>query len=381
MTNSHTKPLPPPPSPDTRHTGVDVSLTRDQGAVKAGAGKGMGTDAGRNAGAGKPLTPAQAFDALYAFCAPALVRQSYLLTGRRDRAREAVERAFQLAWQRWPEVAHDRDPAGWMRALAYDCALSPWYRFLPRNRIPDPPPEPADRALQHALLRLPPSYRRTLVLYDGVGLDLPETAAETEASTPATANRLMHAREAVAARLPELADPAELHRRLVRLGSAWHLAATGPVVGPGVAVAAGAGVAVGSVVGAGAAVRAGVPVVGAPAGPGAAPGAGPGSGTGTGSGVPAGPAAPVAVRTAGERSTRFWTRSAIAFTVTIIGATALTLHTAPTRYFAPVSPGHAVQGLPAPGALGPLSQQEQHLRAALKKKADAGPERLAPEAR
>ncbi|MFF0968075.1 RNA polymerase sigma factor [Streptomyces sp. NPDC003703] len=371
MTSSHTKPLPPPPPPGARHTGTDAPLTPAQTGV--------------------PLTPAQAFDALYAFCAPALVRQSYLLTGRRDRAREAVERAFQLAWQRWPEVAHDRDPAGWMRALAYDCALSPWYRFLPRNRIPDPPPAPADRALQHALLRLPPSYRRTLVLYDGVGLDLPETAAETEASTPATANRLMHAREAVAACLPELADPAELHRRLVRLGSAWHLAATGPAkgtamgtaMGPGVAVAAGAGIAVGSVVGAGAAVRAGVPVVGAPAGPGAAPGAGSGTGagTGTGTGVPAGPATPVAVRTAGERSTRFWTRSAIAFTVTIIGATALTLHTAPTRYFAPVSPGHAVQGLPVPGALGPLSQQEQRLRAALKKQADAGPERLAPEAR
>lgn len=53
------------------------------------------------------LTPDQAFDALYAFCAPALVRQTYLLTGRRELARESVERAFQIAWQRWPEVARD----------------------------------------------------------------------------------------------------------------------------------------------------------------------------------------------------------------------------------------------------------------------------------
>ena len=66
------------------------------------------------------LTPAQAFDALYAFCAPALVRQAYLLTGRRELARESVERAFQLAWQRWPEVAVDPDPAGWMRAMTYE---------------------------------------------------------------------------------------------------------------------------------------------------------------------------------------------------------------------------------------------------------------------
>lgn len=375
MTTSHANPR--PPRPVDRHPAPGATLTRTQIERKTGAC------------AAEPLTPAQAFDALYAFCAPALVRQAYLLTGRRERAREAVERAFQLAWQRWPEVAHDRDPAGWVRATTYDCALSPWHRCLPRNRVPDPPPDPADRALQHSLLRLPPSYRRTLVLYDGVGLDLPETAAETEASTPAAANRLMHAREAVAACLPELADPAELHRRLVRLGSAWHLAgdATRTVMGAGAAVAAGAGVVVGPGTGAGARAAAGA---GGGVGAGGAVGAG-AAVTSAGAAVrvaaagsvpgPAGPAAPAAVRTAGERSTRFWTRSAIAFTVTIIGATALTLQTAPTRYFAPVSPGHAVQGLPVQGLLGPLSQQEQKLRAELKKEVTSGPERLAPETR
>lgn len=155
-----------------------------------------------------PLTPAQAFDALYASCAPALVRQTFLLTGRRELAREAVAWAFQRAWLRWPEVARDRDPAGWVRATAHDFALSPWHRFRPRYRHPEPPPaDPADRALLDALLQLPPAYRRTLVLYDGLGLGLPETAAETEASTPAAASRLTHAREALAAQLPELADP------------------------------------------------------------------------------------------------------------------------------------------------------------------------------
>lgn len=263
------------------------------------------------------LTPVQAFDALYAYCAPALVRQTYLLTGRHDRAREAVEHAFQQAWQRWPEVAHDRDPAGWVRAAAYECALSPWHRFRPGGQLTDPPPDPADRALQEVLLRLPPPHRRTLVLYDGVGLDLPETAAETEASTPAAANRLMHAREAVAARLPELADTAELHRRLTRLAATERLPAV----------------------------------------------------------------MPTAVRTTGERRTRFWTRSAVAFTVTIIGATALTLRTAPTHYLAPVSPGHAVAGLPAAGALGPLSKDALKLREKLRKEQAAGPERLVPEAR
>ncbi|WP_107499572.1 helix-turn-helix domain-containing protein, partial [Streptomyces sp. f51] len=153
------------------------------------------------------VSPAEAFDELYARTAPGLVRQTYLLTGRRALARESVERAFELAWQRWPEVAVDRDPAGWVRAAAYEYAMSPWHRLRRTHRQPDAPPtEPGKRALFDALLDLPPAYRRTLLLYDGVGLDLPETAAETEASTPAAAGRLMTARAAVAERLPELAD-------------------------------------------------------------------------------------------------------------------------------------------------------------------------------
>nr|WP_256096468.1 sigma-70 family RNA polymerase sigma factor [Streptomyces sp. LUP30] len=265
-----------------------------------------------------PLTPAQAFDALYAFCAPALVRQAYLLCGRRELARESVERAFQVAWERWPEVAVDRDPAGWVRATAYEYALSPWHRFRPRYRHPEPPPaDLADRALLDVLLALPAPCRRTLLLYDGVGLDLPETAAETEASTPATANRLLRARESVAARLPELADPAALHRRLVEVASVERLRA----------------------------------------------------------------AKPPTVRTGSERRARFWTRAAIAFTVAIIGATALTLRTAPTRYEPPVPPGETVRGVPPRAAPGTLSDAELRLRAKLRSATDHGPQRMLPEPR
>ncbi|MFF4748602.1 sigma factor-like helix-turn-helix DNA-binding protein [Streptomyces sp. NPDC002514] len=264
------------------------------------------------------LTPAQAFDALYAFCAPALVRQTYLLSGRPELARESVERAFQLAWQSWPEVALDRDPAGWVRAAAYEYALSPWHRFRPRYRRPDPPPaDPGDRALLNALLGLPPSYRRALVLYDGVGLGLPETAAETEASTPATASRLTRARAEVAARVPEVSDPAVLHRRLAELAAAERLR----------------------------------------------------------------PAKPEPVRTHGERRNRFWTQAAIAFTITIIGSTALTLRTAPTHYEPPLAPAQAIRGVPAEAALGPLSHAEQQLRTKLRTATTNGPERLVPVSR
>lgn len=264
------------------------------------------------------LTPAQAFDALYAFCAPSLVRQTYLLTGRRELAGESVERAFQLAWQHWPEVARDRDPAGWVRATAYEYALSPWHRFRLRYRHPEPPPADArDRALMAALLKLPPPCRRTLLLYDGVGLDLPETAAETEASTPATANRLLRARAAVSERLPELSDPAQLHRSLAELASAERLRA----------------------------------------------------------------ARPPAVRNGSERRARYWTRAAIAFTVALIATTALTLRTAPTHYEPPVSPGETVRGVPPRVAPGSLSQEQRELRTKLREETASGPEKLIPQVR
>ncbi|MFC8079821.1 helix-turn-helix domain-containing protein [Streptomyces sp. NPDC057307] len=272
--------------------------------------------AGAAAAEAAKLTPAQAFDELYAYASPALVRQTYLLTGRRTLAQESVERAFHLAWHRWPEVAVDRDPAGWVRGAAYDYATSPWHRFRRAHRHPDPPNGAREgRALRRALLDLPPMYRRTLLLYDGLGLDLPETAAETEATTPAAANRLLHAREAVAEQLPDLGDDQVLHERLREL--------TETVSAPAVASAP-------------------------------------------------------AVRLGSERRAKFWTRAAIAVTVLIIGATAYTVVTAPRQYEPTPAPGQRVGGVPAPMGPQKLSKQDLKLRAKLRAVPLNGPERLLP---
>ncbi|MFF3685566.1 sigma factor-like helix-turn-helix DNA-binding protein [Streptomyces sp. NPDC002187] len=265
-------------------------------------------------------TPGEAFDALYAHAAPALVRQTYLLTGRTELSRESVERAFHLAWQRWPEVAVDRDPVGWVRAVAYEYAMSPWHRMRRAHRHPDSPQETGNRpALLDALQELPPPYRRTLLLYDGLGLDLPETAAETEASTPAAANRLLHARDAVAGRLPELGDPELLQQQLRALAGA-------------------------------------VPVPRM---------------------TPAG-----TVRATCERRAVVWTRVAVAATSLIVAATAITLITAPRHYERPVPPGQWVEGVPAPHP-GPqlLSQKDRTLRDRLNAEPAKGPNRLIPQLR
>ncbi|MFF5725597.1 helix-turn-helix domain-containing protein [[Kitasatospora] papulosa] len=269
------------------------------------------------------LTAEEAYDDLYGRTAPGLTRQVFLLTGHRGLAVEAVEHAFRIAWQRWPEVARDRDPAGWVRAASYEYAMSPWHRLRRSRRRTDPLPEdPARRALLDAVLGLPPSYRRTLLLHDGVGLGLPETAAETEASTHAAARRLLNARAAVAELLPAPADRAD------------------PGTGP-------------------------------------APLRGPLAALSLAEEVPAPPAAPV-VRARGERVAQLWTRAALYFGVLLIGATAFTLHTAPTHYEEPLAPAERVGGVPPLGGPEKLTPQDLKLQKALKGELAHGPERLVP---
>lgn len=80
---------------------------------------------------------------MYDYAAPALTRQAYLLTGRRRLSHEAVEQAFQQAWARWPEVAVDPDPVGWVRAAVYEYALSPGTGSAAPTSTPTrPPPTP-----------------------------------------------------------------------------------------------------------------------------------------------------------------------------------------------------------------------------------------------
>ncbi|MGW0961065.1 DNA-directed RNA polymerase sigma-70 factor [Streptomyces gelaticus] len=303
-------------------TSNDVSATSGPASTANGGSATSGPASGTEAAG---LSPAEAFDALYKHSAAALFRQTFLLTGRRNLSRESVARAFALAWERWPEVAVDRDPVGWVRAAAYEYATSPWHRLRRSHRRLDPPPaEPGPRALLDAMLALPPSYRRTLLLYDGVGLDLPETAAETEASTPAAAGRLMNARAAVAERLPELAEPSSPAEQSALLNE-----------------------------------RLGALALAQPS-----------------DSLPS----PLTVRTDSERKARLWTRAAVSFTVLIIGLTLFTLGTAPTRYETPESPAQQVDGVPPRGGTQKLTPQDLKLQKRLHGEFVRGPARLVPEA-
>ncbi|MFE9841048.1 helix-turn-helix domain-containing protein [Streptomyces goshikiensis] len=282
-----------------------------------------GADSGDPAEPPAPLTPADVFDALYDRAAPALLRQAYLLTGRRALAMESVERAFHLAWNRWPELVADPDPVGWVRSAAYEYALSPWHQFRRAHRHPDKPPaEPADRILLDAMLQLSPMHRRTVLLYDGIGLDLPDTAAETEATTPTAAGRLLRAHAELAARIPELAAvPPEKQSAVLR----HRLGALRPS-------------------------------------------------------VPLEPRPAVAVRGSGEHRTRLWGRAVLGLTAMIAVATSYTLSTAPTHYIPPLAPGASVSGVPPLSGPQHLTQRSKELHDKLRNDPEAGPARLAPKA-
>ncbi|MDK1472782.1 RNA polymerase subunit sigma-24 [Streptomyces sp. 549] len=201
-------------------------------AIAAGEDDGEVADGpdGRSRSGCDAVGAAAAFDALYTRHVRPLTRQTFLLTGHRGLAESAVRRAFHTAWERWPEVAVDRDPAGWVRACSHEYALSPWNRLRPGHHSPETYAGlPEDKECLDALLSLPPCYRRTLLLHDGIGLGLAETAAESEASTPATAGRLVHAREALAGLLPEVdGTPPEQRGELIG-GLLRRVAAAQPV--------------------------------------------------------------------------------------------------------------------------------------------------------
>jgi hypothetical protein len=150
-----------------------------------------------------------------------------------------------------------------------------------------------------------------------VGLDLPETAAETEASTPATAGRVQYARAVVTACLPEPATAEDLPRLLTELAADVRPRPTRPIV----------------------------------------------------------------LRTKADLRARRWIHAAVVFASVLLTTTALTLRTAPDHYEPPVPPGAPVSGVPPQAVPGPLSHKQLKLRSKLRAATAAGPERLQPEAR
>jgi len=146
------------------------------------------------------------FDAFYHATSRALLRQMYAMTGNFADAQDSVQEAYARAWQHWGTVREARDPAAWVRTVAWRISASRWrkakggVKALVRHGPPDPgvEPSPDNVALVAALRQIPEAQRRAVVLHHLGGLSVEEVARETGAPTGTVKARLSRGRAALA---------------------------------------------------------------------------------------------------------------------------------------------------------------------------------------
>nr|WP_239134214.1 sigma-70 family RNA polymerase sigma factor [Rugosimonospora africana] len=139
-----------------------------------------------------------------------LTLQLNAYVGSLSEAQDLVQEAFCRAIPRWQKLSAYDDPAGWVRRVAWNLAISGWRRhrtvmaFLGRQReqhVEGPSPDRV--ALMRALATLPDRQRRIFVLYYIAGDSVLEIA-EREGVPEGTVKSWLHrARSAVAAQLTD----------------------------------------------------------------------------------------------------------------------------------------------------------------------------------
>ncbi|MEW2519116.1 SigE family RNA polymerase sigma factor [Actinacidiphila alni] len=159
--------------------------------------------------------PAADFDQFYAATAKRMVAVVYTITGDLGEAEDAVQEAYARAWQRWPKLVAEGDPAPWVRTVAVRLAVSTWRKARNRMRAhfrhgppPDAPALAPDRvALIAALRTLGDDQRTAVVMHHLLDLPVEEIARQTGVSGAAVRARLSRGRRALGALLQD--DPAD----------------------------------------------------------------------------------------------------------------------------------------------------------------------------
>lgn len=154
------------------------------------------------------------FDEFYRASRDRLAVQIAALTGDAGEAVDHVQEAFIRAWTRWTYVGGLEDPAGWVRRVAYNLAVSRWRRarrVVLRARAVDAAVEwdDAQREVVDALRTLPRAQREAIVLHHLVGLSVDEIATELHAPAGTVKSWLSRGRRQLAT---ALATPEEVSR-------------------------------------------------------------------------------------------------------------------------------------------------------------------------
>jgi RNA polymerase sigma factor (sigma-70 family) len=149
----------------------------------------------------------EAYDAFFRSSWGRLRGQAYVLTGSQEQAQDLTQEALLRAWTHWGRIAGYEDPEGWTRRVLHNLCIQSW-RTSERRRRTGPPerattPDAADDhvRLAQAMRTLPPDQARALLLHDGLGMTVAETARELGANDGTVKSWLSRSRKVVAAQL------------------------------------------------------------------------------------------------------------------------------------------------------------------------------------
>lgn len=148
----------------------------------------------------------ETFGVFYRATYQGTVAYLYALAGDLGEAQEAAQEAYLRAWSRWRRVSAYEDPAGWVRRVGSNVAVSRWrrartaVRSWTRHGPPPPQPEPGPESvlLVDALRRLPVAQRRALVLHHMAGRSVAQIAEEEGVAEGTVKARLSRGRSALA---------------------------------------------------------------------------------------------------------------------------------------------------------------------------------------
>jgi RNA polymerase sigma-70 factor, ECF subfamily len=141
-----------------------------------------------------------------------LYAQAFVLTGSRELAEDLTQEALLRAWKHWDRIAGYDDPEGWTRRVLHNLCIGSWRRARPRRwasnheRVASAELPEQHLQLAQAMRSLPGKQARALLLHDGLGMSVVETARDLGVPEGTVKSWLSRARKAVAANLTLPAD-------------------------------------------------------------------------------------------------------------------------------------------------------------------------------
>ena len=162
----------------------------------------------------------EAYDAFFQASWARLQGQAYVLTGSLEQAQDLTQEAFLRAWTHWDRITGYEDPEGWTRRVLHNLCIQSWRRSQVRRFDGPRPtarttPSSTDEApddhvlLAQAMRHLPGERARALLLHDGLGMTVAETARELGVPEGTVKSWLSRARKTVGAHLNRSVETAQ----------------------------------------------------------------------------------------------------------------------------------------------------------------------------